>query len=50
VTLWLDGPLEGRCTSLGTTPKTLTGQITALLENLLASRSQPSAKNSCTNR
>jgi len=36
VTLWLDGPLEGRCVSLGTTPEGLTAQITALLENLLA--------------
>lgn len=35
VTLWLDGPLEGRCVSLGTTPEGLTAQITALLENLL---------------
>ena len=36
VTLWLDGPLEGRCVSLGTTPEELTGQISSLLENLLA--------------
>jgi AcrR family transcriptional regulator len=35
VTLWLDGPLDGRCVSLGTTPEGLTAQITALLENLL---------------
>ena len=35
VTLWLDGPLEGRCVSLGTTPEALTAQITALLEGLL---------------
>jgi AcrR family transcriptional regulator len=35
VTLWLDGPLEGRCVSLGTTPEKLTLQITALLEGLL---------------
>src|SRR5262249_13694336 len=35
VTLWLDGPLEGRCVSLGTTPEELTSQITALLETLL---------------
>jgi hypothetical protein len=35
VTLWLDGPLEGRCVSLGTTPEALTGQIIALLEGLL---------------
>jgi AcrR family transcriptional regulator len=36
VTLWLDGPLEDRCVSLGTTPEALTRQITALLEGLLA--------------
>jgi AcrR family transcriptional regulator len=35
VTLWLDGPLEGRCVSLGTTPERLTAQITALLEGML---------------
>lgn len=35
VTLWLDGPLEGRCVQLGTTPEALTAQITALLEGLL---------------
>ena len=35
VTLWLDGPLEDRCVSLGTTPEGLTAQITALLANLL---------------
>ena len=35
VTLWLDGPLEDRCTSLGTTPELLTAQISALLERLL---------------
>lgn len=35
VTLWLDGPLEGRCVSLGTTPEALTAQITALLEGML---------------
>jgi AcrR family transcriptional regulator len=35
VTLWLDGPLEGRCVSLGTTPQELTAQIAALLETLL---------------
>jgi AcrR family transcriptional regulator len=46
VTLWLDGPLEGRCVSLGTTPEGLTAQITALLENLLtaAGRSSRSAR------
>ncbi|MGI5176698.1 TetR/AcrR family transcriptional regulator [Dactylosporangium sp. CA-152071] len=36
VTLWLDGPLEGRCVQLGTTPEALTARITALLESLLA--------------
>jgi AcrR family transcriptional regulator len=35
VTLWLDGPLEGRCVSLGTTPQELTSQIAALLGTLL---------------
>jgi len=35
VTLWLDGPLERRCVSLGTTPEELTSQIAALLETLL---------------
>jgi AcrR family transcriptional regulator len=35
VTLWLDGPLEGRCVSLGTTPEGLTAQITALLQAML---------------
>jgi AcrR family transcriptional regulator len=38
VTLWLDGPLEGRCVSLGTTPEALTAQITALLEGMLSGR------------
>ncbi|MEV0568944.1 TetR/AcrR family transcriptional regulator [Dactylosporangium sp. NPDC050588] len=38
VTLWLDGPLEGRCVQLGTTPEALTARITALLESLLAGR------------
>ncbi len=36
VALWLDGPLEARCESLGTTPEILVTQITALLEQLLA--------------
>ena len=35
VTLWLDGPLESRCGSLGTTPEGLTAQVTALLEGML---------------
>ena len=35
VTLWLDGPLEDRCVTLGTTPEQLTAQIAALLETLL---------------
>ena len=35
VTLWLDGPLEGRCVTRGTTPEQLTAQIAALLETLL---------------
>jgi hypothetical protein len=38
VTLWLDGPLESRCASLGTTPEGLTVQITTLLEGMLAGR------------
>lgn len=40
VTLWLDGPLEGRCVSLDTTPEALTAQVTALLTGLLAERRQ----------
>ena len=35
VTLWLDGPLEGRCVSLGTTPEQLTANIAATLEALM---------------
>lgn len=35
VTLWLDGPLEGRRVQLGTTPEALTARISALLEALL---------------
>ena len=35
VTLRLDGPLEDRCVTLGTTPEQLTAQIAALLETLL---------------
>jgi AcrR family transcriptional regulator len=35
VTLWLDGPLEDRCVTIGTTPVELTHQIAALLESLL---------------
>lgn len=35
VTLWLDGPLELRCTSLGTTPEELTSRIAALVTTLL---------------
>jgi AcrR family transcriptional regulator len=41
VTLWLDGPLEGRCVSLGTTPEGLTAQIAALLEGMLAGSRTP---------
>jgi len=41
VTLWLDGPLEGRCVSLGTTPEQLTSQIAALLEPLLTRPAGP---------
>lgn len=36
VTLWLDGPLEQRCVSLGTTPEELTSRISALIQSLLA--------------
>ncbi len=32
VTLWLDGPLEQRCVSLGTTPAELTSRIVDLIE------------------
>jgi AcrR family transcriptional regulator len=42
VTLWLDGPLESRCESLGTTPEELTGQMTTLLESLLTGQPRPS--------
>ena len=42
VTLWLDGPLEGRCVSLGTTPEELTAQIAALLEKMLTGVRAPS--------
>jgi len=35
VTLWLDGPLQGRCVTVGTTPEELTAQIAALLGSLL---------------
>jgi AcrR family transcriptional regulator len=35
-TLWLDGPLQGQCASIGTTPEQLTAQITTLLEALLS--------------
>lgn len=49
VTLWLDGPLEGRCVSLGTTPQELTGRIASLLENLLA-RPGPAAAVSVRSR
>lgn len=41
VTLWLDGPLEGRCVALGTTPEALTAQITALLEDALRGSPAP---------
>lgn len=37
VTLWLDGPLEGRCVSLGTTPEQLTRDIARRLESMLDS-------------
>lgn len=43
VTLWLDGPLENRCISLGTTPEALTAQITALLEGILTGAVSPGA-------
>lgn len=37
VTLWLDGPLEGRCVELDTTPEELTSHIAGQLRSLLAS-------------
>lgn len=43
VTLWLDGPLEGRCVSLGTTPEQLTSNIATLLERMLAIGPPPSS-------
>jgi AcrR family transcriptional regulator len=41
VTLWLDGPLESRCVSLGTTPEQVTVDIAALLEVMMLSASGP---------
>lgn len=38
VTLRLDGPLEDRCVTLGTTPAELTSRIAVLLETLLSQR------------
>lgn len=44
VTLWLDGPLEGRCATLGTTPEQLTADIATMLENMMIGAAQtPSA-------
>jgi hypothetical protein len=37
----LDGPLEGRCVSLRTTPQELTSQIATLLEALLTRPADP---------
>ncbi len=42
VTLWLDGPLELGCATLGTTPPELTTQIAALLETMLTPTSRRS--------
>jgi AcrR family transcriptional regulator len=36
VTLWLDGPLENRCVTLGTTPAEMTTRIATLLTGVLA--------------
>jgi len=44
VTLWLDGPLEGRCVSLGTTPERLTADIARQLEFLLTAGGSGAAK------
>jgi AcrR family transcriptional regulator len=38
VTLWLDGPLEQRCVSLGTTPEELTSRIAHLIESTFTLR------------
>ena len=35
VTLWIDGPLDVKCTAAGTTVPALTAQISALVESLL---------------
>jgi AcrR family transcriptional regulator len=40
VTLWLDGPLESRCVTLGTTPEDLTSRIATLLTTVLAAGAQ----------
>jgi AcrR family transcriptional regulator len=40
VTLWLDGPLQHRCTSLGTTPEEMTTRIATLLTTALAAGAQ----------
>lgn len=35
VTLWLDGPVEARCTSLGTTPDEMIKRVAAAVEELI---------------
>lgn len=35
VTLWVDGPVEARCTQLGTTPEQLIRRVAATVEGLL---------------
>ncbi|MEV3927595.1 TetR/AcrR family transcriptional regulator [Actinomadura coerulea] len=39
VTLWLDGPLEGRCLSLDTTPERVTTDIATLLQAMMVNAS-----------
>jgi AcrR family transcriptional regulator len=41
VTLWLDGPLENRCVTLGTTPEEMTTRIATLLTGALAAGAAP---------
>jgi AcrR family transcriptional regulator len=35
VTLWLDGPVEARCTALDTTPEEMVGRVASTIEDLL---------------
>jgi AcrR family transcriptional regulator len=46
VTLWLDGPLESRCITLGTTPEEMTTRISTLLTSALAAGAAQAATSS----